>query len=412
MKIVIVNTSDTIGGAARASYRLHRALIDLDVDSKMVVQSKNSMDYNVIGPTTKLSAGLAMVRPSIDQILVGKSRTKPQSLFSPARVPFSSVIKKINSMKPDIVHLHWVCGGFIRIEDIPRINAPIVLSLHDVWTFTGGCHIVWDCVRYKNKCGHCPQLNSKKYFDLSWRVLSRKRRAFAKLKSLTIVGLSQWITNCAKESSLFKQSRVINLPNNLSTDLYKPLEKSVARDLCNLPQGNKLILFGGKNAVGNAVKGFEKLIAALKNIDNFANMDLVVYGDEKPSTSPKLPFKIHYFGNLSDDISLISLYSACDVLAMPSICENLSNNIMESLSCGLPVVAYDIGGNRDMVEHLINGYLAKPFDTVDFGHGISWVLNNPDINKISDSGRGKIISEYENRIVAKKYLDLYRSLIN
>ena len=81
-------------------------------------------------------------------------------------------------------------------------------------------------------------------------------------------------------------------------------------------------------------------------------------------------------GHLHDDVSLVTLYSAVDVLVVPSLQENLSNVIMESLSCGTPVVGFDIGGNSDMIDHLENGYLAKPFHSENLAKGIDWILSN------------------------------------
>jgi len=411
MKIIIVNTSDLVGGAARASYRLHRALIIQGIESQMIVQSKGSDDFTVIGPTTKLGMGIALIRPTIDQIPVRKYINESRSLFSPALVPLSNIVNKINSMNPDIVHLHWICGGMMKIEDIARINAPIVWSLHDVWAFTGGCHVAWGCKKFKEQCGYCPQLNSEKQNDLSRWVYKRKQKSYMKIRNMTVIGLSRWILNYAKKSSLFKDTKIINLQNNLPTGLYKPFNKEKSRRLWNLPQAKKIILFGGKSAISNENKGFQKLVTALNAIDGKDDVITVVYGGGKPHNELSINSKVYYLGNLHDDISLIALYNACDVMVVPSIHENLSNVIMESLSCGTPVVAFDIGGNGDMIEHLINGYLAKPYDTNDLAYGIKWVLNHSNYKSLARNSRTKIVTEFDDKIVAEKYIRLYKSIL-
>ena len=58
MKVLIVNTYDIQGGAARAAYRLHKALLGQNIDSQMLVQSKSSDDFTVITKTSKLRKGL------------------------------------------------------------------------------------------------------------------------------------------------------------------------------------------------------------------------------------------------------------------------------------------------------------------------------------------------------------------
>src|SRR5690554_7779092 len=106
----------------------------------MLVQSKASDDFTVIGPVSKFEKGLGRIRPTLDAIPVKRYKDRTKTLFSPAWLPFSSIVDHINEIDPDIVHLHWVTGGMLRIEDVARIRAPVVWSLHDMWAFTGGCH--------------------------------------------------------------------------------------------------------------------------------------------------------------------------------------------------------------------------------------------------------------------------------
>jgi glycosyltransferase involved in cell wall biosynthesis len=117
-------------------------------------------------------------------------------------------------------------------------------------------------------------------------------------------------------------------------------------------------------------------------------------------------------GHLHDDISLTTLYSAADVMIVPSLQENLSNAIMESLACATPVVGFDVGGNSDMIVHQKNGYLAKPFDTEDLANGIEWVLNNEDYEELCQNAREKVLKEFDSVVVAKKYIELYSEILD
>ena len=98
-------------------------------------------------------------------------------------------------------------------------------------------------------------------------------------------------------------------------------------------------------------------------------------------------------------------------MVVPSLQENLSNAIMESLSCGTPVVGFNIGGNSDMIEHKKTGYLAKPFVSSDLADGIEWVLDNSNYTELSKNSRVKIMKEFDSTIVAKKYINLYRKIL-
>lgn len=182
MKICILNTDDITGGAARAAYRLHRALLTEGVVSKMLVQKKSSDDYTVITPETKIQKTLGRIRPTLDTLPVRFYRNRNKTLFSPSWLPFSPILRHINEIKPDLVHLHWIAGGMIRIEDIAKIKVPVVWSLHDMWPLTGGCHYDEGCKKFETHCNSCPVLNSGKVGDLSSKVFYRKKKAFQKLK--------------------------------------------------------------------------------------------------------------------------------------------------------------------------------------------------------------------------------------
>lgn len=409
MKILIVNTFDIQGGAARAAYRLHRALLDSGIDSQMLVQNKTSDDYTIIGPETKVQKAIAKIGSKLDGLPVRFYKNRTKTLFSPAWLPFSTTVKKINEINPDIAHLHWIAGGMIKIEDLSKIKAPIVWSLHDMWAFTGGCHYDENCGAYKNNCGNCKVLGSDKDNDLSRKIFRRKQKTFSKINSLTIIGLSRWLEKCARESSLFKNRKILNLPNPIDTNIFKITDKYIARKILNLPNDKKLILCGAMNIADDPRKGFDKLGEALEKVKS-GNTELVVFGSNKPQNIPKLKYKIHWMGH-QDDLSLQILYCACDVTVMPSLQENLSNIIMESLSCATPVVGFDVGGNSDMIIHKKNGYLAKPFNIIDLADGIEWVINYNNYDELCRNARNKVMEEFDSKIVVKKYVNLYKKIL-
>ncbi len=411
MKILIVNTSDIEGGAARAAYRLHRAFLAQNVDSQMLVQNKSSDDFTVISEDKKLRKYFNKLRPTIESIPVRFYKNRTKTLFSPSWFGFSNIIDKINEINPDIVHLHWICQGMIKIEDIARIKAPIVWSLHDMWAFTGGCHYDEKCLGYEKECGDCKVLGSDTSNDLSRKVFLRKEKVFSKKKDITIVGLSRWLNDASKSSTLLKDKRHVNLPNPIDTTLFKPFDKEKSRELWNLPKDKKLVLFGAMGATSDPRKGFSELSQAMQKLDKNANIEFVVFGSSRPQNAPDFGFKTHYLGSLADDVSLVTLYSAVDVMIVPSLQENLSNAIMESLSCGTPVVGFSIGGNSDMLEHKKNAYLAKPFDVDDLKDGIEWIINNQEYDKLCKNAREKVLKEFDSAVVAKKYVALYEEIL-
>lgn len=407
MKVLIVNTSDINGGAARAAYRLHRALLAADIDSQMLVQAKSSDDFTVLASDSKIQKGLVNLRPALDSLPVRFYKNRTKTLFSPAYLPSLGLADKINTLNPDVVHLHWINDGMLRIEELAKIKAPIVWSLHDMWPFTGGCHYDENCEGYKKHCGNCQVLASVKENDLSRGVYNRKAKVFDKLDNLSIIALSRWLASCAKSSQLLKDKPAVCLPNPIDTAIFSPFDKLHARDLLNLPTDKKLILFGAMGATSDPRKGFAELSQALSVLKR-EDIELVVFGSGQPKVSQGFKYKTHYLGQLHDDVTLRVLYSAVDVMVVPSLQENLSNVIMESLACGTPVVGFDIGGNSDLIEHQINGYLAMPFDTNNLANGINWVLKAENHVQLCEKAREKVLKTFDSRLVVKQYIELYR----
>ena len=131
-----------------------------------------------------------------------------------------------------------------------------------------------------------------------------------------------------------------------------------------------------------------------------------------PKENNIFKYPIKYLGQLNDNISIKLVYNSANVSVVPSLSENLSNTIMESLSCATPVVAFDVGGNSDMCVHKVNGYLAKPFDCNDFADGIEWILDSLNYDELCLNARNKVLNEYDSKIITKEYIKLYSKILN
>lgn len=417
MKPLILSTYDTRGGAAKAAYRLHNGLRNNGVDSKMLVQVKFSNEADIIATGSKIVHKYPKLRPHLDSFpkLFFRSFNQTQKTsFSLQWLP-NSIESKIAKVNPDIINLHWISGGFINIETIAKFKKPIVWTLHDMWAFTGGCHYSQECNRYKENCGNCPQIPVKYNLDLSRWIWQRKANAWNNIDG-TLVTPSQWLANCAASSSLLKNWKIEVIPNGLDTEIYKPFEQSLIRKKLNLPQDKYLILFGAENAISTSRKGFYLLKAALENLSktDWSNKcELVIFGAEKSNDSSDLGFKTHYLGRLNNETTIAQVYAAADVFVAPSLQDNLPNTVMESLACGTPCVAFDIGGMSDMIEHQQNGYLAKTINIEDLARGIVWVLESKTSEnyKLGYQARDKVEREFKLEIQARRYLLLYENVL-
>ena len=411
MRILIVSSSDLNGGANKAALRLHQGLLSHDVNSRMLVQNKISDDFTIIGPTSNLRRYLINpLRPALDRVLMMIKGVN--SLFSVSQFPLSEIVRQINTIKPDIVHLHWVAGGMMRIEDIAKIRAPIIWNCQDMWPFTGGCHFSGSCKSYCGSCGNCPVLMSHKTHDLSRKVISRKLKSYAKVQSMTVVGVSKWITDCAKESSLFSDRKIENIPNCIDVNLFKPIDRNIAKDIFNIPTDKKVILFGAMDPSGDKRKGGKELFEAINLLDlESESVVFVIAGSSRPEKMVYFKYPVYFISPLRDEVSLPLMYNIADVMIVPSLEENLSNSIIESLSCGIPVVSFDIGGNSDMIEHKKNGYLAKSTSSKDLARGINWILSNDNYDDLSSNARKKVLEEFDSKVVTKKYIELYKRVL-
>jgi len=413
MNLLLLNTFENKGGAAIATYRLHRGLRSIGINSHLLVQDKKTDDYSVIGPTTKWQKALSLFRTHFDGIATNLFRKRQKVIFSPAWLP-ERLASKVTSLKPDIVHLFWVNCGFLRIETLRKVKQPIVWTLHDMWPFTGGCHYDEGCGKFQQSCGNCPVLHSERERDLSRRIWSRKKKAWEGVP-IVVVATSHWLADMARASSLFRDQRIEVIPNGLDTEIYKPMDKVTARAAYNLPQDKHLLLFSAFGATSDKRKGNQFLVQALEKMSQLGwgtKTELVVIGASKPENPPDLGMKVHYMGLFHDEISQVLLYSAADVVVAPSMQENLSNTVMESLACGTPVVAFNIGGMPDMIDHQANGYLAKPFDPDDLAAGICWALEDGARHlSLSQRARQTVMERYELKAIAQRYLALYQSIL-
>lgn len=415
MKPLLLNTYDGQGGAGLATYRVHKALQAEKIESLLWVQNQNSDDHTVNSPVG-IKKLLANVRPYLDALPIKIfNKNKKNELFSLAWLP-NNIEKIINSVDPDIVHVFWINNGFANIEALGRIKKPTIWTLHDMWPFTGGCHYDDGCGKFKSQCGQCPSIYSDRQYDVSSWVLNRKIKSWINW-DVTIVATSKWLSDQASASSLFAKRDIRVIPNPIDTEKYKPIPKKIARNIFNLPQNKKIIMFSAFGANSHPRKGGHLLQEAIKKISyKYSNdeIELVILGATKPNQFEQFTIPTHYIGLLKDEISQVILYSAVDVLVAPSMQENLSNTVLESLSCGTPVIAFDIGGMPDLIQHKFNGYLANPFDIDDLSTGISWSLLSTEINleKISANARQSVIAKYSFPVIAKKYLDLYKSVLS
>ena len=405
VKVLQVSATDTIGGAGIAAYRLHQGLQRIGVASHMLVLRKATSDPTVHRLSDHLNR-ISRVRRRLAQR--GHQRTLTQNPRQPDSAYWSlnhqpyPIADVINSFNADIVHLHWIGDNLLPIQELTKINAPIVWTLHDMWAFTGGCHYAGDCTHYQSTCGNCPQLVQPQSNDITTKIIHHKIRAWNDLP-LTIACPSQWLADCVRESRVLADKDIHVIPNGIDTTQYKPIDSNSARTAFNLPHHKKLVLFGAFGGTSDPRKGFDYLRSALQKLSDESDIELVVFGTEQ-AQNLEINLPVHQVGRLHDSVSMAVLYSACDVFVLPSVQDNFPNTILEALACGTPCVGFDTGGMADLIQHQINGYLAMLMDTDDLANGINWILTQSR-NPIAI--HDDVVGRYALPHIAEQYHKLY-----
>jgi glycosyltransferase involved in cell wall biosynthesis len=412
LKPLLLSHSDSVGGAARAAYRLHRALVDDGVDSRMRVASKATDDWRVHGPLGKSAKAWEMMRTVAGQWPVRLQRTTNPIPHSPAAVP-SRMSTELAASEADVINLHWVCGDMLSIEDIGRISKPVVWTLHDSWAFSGAEHHPDGPEDDRAAKGYEKATRRPGHggFDLDAWVWRRKRRAW--LRPFHVVSPSQWLANCARRSILMRNWPITVIPNPLPIEIYRPWPKLVARSMFGLPTDAPLILFGAIGGAASQGKGWELLAAALNTVASvLPGCHAVVMGQSEPAHPPTLDMPQRYLGHMRDDATLALVYSAADVVVVPSRLENLPQAATEAHACGTPVVAFDCGGVADVVVHGSTGYLARPYSTDDLAAGIIWTLaDSRRRGQLGATARQRAESLWSPKAIAGRYLQVYRDAI-
>jgi len=408
MNIIHISNSNQIGGAARAATRIHESLLDNNINSKIWVNDKVGDDSNVFSTAGKYFKVLKIIKILIARFLTKLLKTNNPSLHSP-QIFSSRWIKKINKSDADVIHLHWFQHEMISISEIPKIKKPIVWTLHDMWGFCGAEHISYD-KRWKEGYKKKNRPKTESGFDLNLWTWKRKIKYWK--KPIHLIAPSRWMEKAVKDSFLMKDWNVTQIPNPLDIDIWKPMDKKIARNAFNLPTNLPIVLFGAVAGTSYFHKGFDLLESAIKKIydsKKVNNICLVVFGQSKPINPPKLKFPIIYLGHLHDDVSLRIAYSAANLLVVPSRFESFAQTATEAQACGTPVVAFNTSGLKTTVLHKKTGYLAKPFDINDLAKGIIWTLKVKSIN-LKKNARDSAVNRFSYSRVGKLHQKLYEKI--
>ena len=411
LKVVHLVSGDLNGGAARGAYWLHCAQKELGIESTILTDdTSDRYDSSVVcvAPGFFKRAVTVFYR-KLFKLPLKFYRKRPDIIFNTG-FDGADIINNKAYREADIVHLHWI-NGLASLNTIRKIDKPVVWTLRDMWPFTGGCHYSMGCTQYETGCGSCPQLASGNKMDLSRYVINRKKSSFP--KHMKIVGISNWISDCARKSLVLRGFNVTTISNNINTDVFYPIDKEVARRALNVPENKKIVLVGAQK-IQNFYKGFDLLLKAMSVLKDRDDIHVVVFGQNSSQVIENEGTKYTYLGVLNDNISLRLAYSAADVFVAPSRMEAFGKTLAESMACGTPVVAFNATGPKDIIEHKRTGYKAGLLDVDALADGIVWALglDDKEENEVRNQCRRRAVELFDSRVSARNYIELYSSIIS
>jgi len=312
----------------------------------------------------------------------------------------SGIAEFVNSLDPDIVHLHWVKVETISIEEVGSIRAPVVWSLHDLWP----------CLGVQAYPSETPLRGTAALLD-GW-VRRRKARVFRRA-GMFPVGPSKWCAEQARNSGIFENAVIGVIPNPLDTELLAPRPKQEARVRLGASPDSFVIAFGANHGTRMPIKGFDRLAQAIAHLDApiRQRIEVVVFGEDG------YPQDLHgarlrFVGRISDQEPLTWLYSAADVFAMPSRQETFGQTKSESLSCGTPVVAFGQTACGEGITHRVTGWVARADDVADYAEGLRWayeLATSPSRQAAARvAARESAVAQFSMRAVSEQWSSWYR----
>lgn len=402
MKVLQINIADRGGGAEKVGYQITKELNNRNVDTDLMVGWKYSKDKNTFE-----------IKKTITDKIVSKALTRILALQGAGYFQSKKCLGFIREKNYDIVHYHNIHGEYFSISNVPKISRliPSVWTLHDMWSFTGRCAYSFDCEGWLSECGRCGENTNKTYpempFDNSRLVMRNKKKAFLGNK-INFVTPSKWLEKLVRNSFL-KDENITTIYNGVDLEVFKFQNKDRLRHEYGLQCDKKYILFAAAN-VNEKRKGFRYLINALNNLPDKKDIVLITVGSVINRDLISKEFQIKEYGYISEEKKMNEIYALADIFVMPSLMDNFPCTILESMSSGTPVIAFDVGGISEQIGDC--GWLVKAKDHISLGKDLYEIVNNSGLLKeYSFNSRKRVEKNFSLDMCINSYISLYNSIL-
>ncbi|MEM1442133.1 MAG: glycosyltransferase [Verrucomicrobiota bacterium] len=404
MRVATFATSRA-GGAGHAAERIVVGLRELGEEVSWVVPSKSGLVEK---------AASQLHDHALDFSRAGRSNT----IFT-TTWPTRFDRKNSEIEKADLFHLHWI-NRFLSPSDIGKLGStgkPIVWTLHDQRPFTGGCHFTDGCEQFRTRCTECPQLDTP-YQWIAEKNQEDVLRSYGEM-NICFVGPSEWITSEVRASALYSSEhhRSLCIPPGVDTDEFYPSTEARKRVREGLGiSDDRIVIVTGAHNLSEHRKGFDLVRKSFQQFSSQASDEdrerilLLTYGQGCIGDTGVEEMAI---GTVPAK-SVIGLLQASDLYFLMTRQDVGPTVILEAISCGLPVLAPNVGGVPEMVEDGKNGWIVPYEGDEEAGRVISAIASGTreERERMGENSRRKAIEEFSNEKQAAAYRELFQELIS
>ena len=415
------------GSVALAARRLHHELLTQGLDSRfwfahasggsLPDESYSRLPWPVRRPRSLWDAP-AMVGRRARWYGVRRTMRRQLGDAPPPAAGFSVPLGKHATpyrrdwFQGDLLHLHSLSQHVdfpTFFSSVPR-DLPIVWTIDDMNPVTGGCHFADDCTAFHQQCRYCPLLADPGPEDLSSSVFQVKREAYP-VERMHVVATSEWLERSVCASELLGGAASIRtIRRGVDTLTFRPIDKRAARFALGLDPDCYWIAFGADNIAAPA-QGAGDFLVMLRNLPGSQRIHGLLFGQGQ-LPPPESGVHLHHFGYQRSPEQLALIYSAADLFVVSSHFANLPQTAVESMSCGTPVIAYDVGGLGELITSGENGWLVGRHDPAELARRVRWMLDQPRARQqFAQAARRRIERDFDQRELAAAYAALYEHLL-
>lgn len=415
MRVVHLSTTDVKGGAALAAHRLHQALPECGVQSKMFVAWQHSDDPQVVEFRPSIWGPRSLNHVLFRAARRWQRRSLPTTggIFMTHDYAFFGGLAERQAPDADVFHFHWAMD-LLDFRSLPQFarRAPIAWTFHDMNAFTGGCHYDRGCGRFTETCGKCPLLRSDDPHDITHRVIQRKIAALRDVPEsrLVVVCPSRWMEREVQRSTVFGRFQTEVIPNGIDLQEFRPLDRAALRRQFGIAPEDRVIFFIAES-LSDPRKGARELEMAIAQLTHLPNLRIVTLGNGDMQQMQGPLFR--HLGKMNDPRKVCEAYNLADVSVIPTLQDNFPNTVLESMASGTPVVGFATGGVVDAVEHGVSGLLAPTGDTDGLAALLIRALTDDELRtSMGHAARARAVEHYSLERQAAACAALYQRLLS